>query len=93
MYFNLYNTSKPYNSDRLERAFVWGEVTLSVILMEIFGAGSCQAVEKSPLVVILNPSLCHSERAKRLKNLSFRVNSVKDLKYWERPESSGAYPE
>jgi hypothetical protein len=48
---------------------------------------SRQVVEKHPSAVILNPSLCHSEGAKRLKNLSFRVNSVKELKYSEKQDS------
>jgi hypothetical protein len=44
---------------------------------------SQQFAETVSHCVILNSSRCHSEGAKRLKNLSFRVNSVKDLKSLE----------
>ncbi len=56
-------------------------------MQQYFGM-MCKNVEKYPYTVILNPSLCHSEGAKRLKNLSIRVNSVKDLKYPEKQDSS-----
>jgi hypothetical protein len=54
----------------------------AVFILIALASGHCAVsslLKNSFSDVILNPSLCHSEGAKRLKNPSFRVNFVKDL--------------